>query len=136
MEARVTAHSQAYRLRERMAQAKVQHGQEIRADLPGIGVIAMARDWFTARHRGKGEVFFCTMGPIRVRKVTIPGDGSPLPSDVVVEGLEVASGGYLRPAQCAGPVKRGPAAHRGRRDAGGTRDQRTRDESGSDLTFV
>jgi hypothetical protein len=44
MEARVTAHSQAYRLRERMAQPEVQHGQEIRADLPGIGVTAMARD--------------------------------------------------------------------------------------------
>jgi hypothetical protein len=93
MEARVTAHSQAYRLRERMAQAKVQHGQEIRADVPGIRVMAMAREWFTARHRGKGEVFFCTIGPIRVREVTVPGDGSPLPSDVVIDGLEVASGG-------------------------------------------
>jgi hypothetical protein len=93
MEARVTAHSQAYRLRERMAQAKVQHGQEIRADVPGIRVMAMAREWFTARHRGKGEVFFCTMGPIRVREVTAPGDGSPLPFDVVIDGLEVASGG-------------------------------------------
>jgi hypothetical protein len=93
MEARVTAHSQAYRLRERMTQAKVQHGQEIRADVPGIRVMAMAREWFTARHRGKGEVFFCTMGPIRVREVTAPGDGSPLPFDVVIDGLEVASGG-------------------------------------------
>jgi hypothetical protein len=93
MEARVTAHSQAYRLRERMAQAKVQHGQEIRADVPGIRVLAMAREWFTTRHRGKGEVFFCSMGPIRVREVTVPGDGSPLPSDVVIDGLEVARGG-------------------------------------------
>ena len=118
MEARVTAHSQAHRLRERMAQAEVQHGQEIRADLPGVGVIAMGRDWFTARHTGKGQVFFCNMGPIRVRKVTIPGDGGPLPTDAIVEGLEVASGGDLRPAQCAGPVQWGPAAHRGRGDAG------------------
>src|SRR6266581_974835 len=93
MEARVTAYSQAHRLRERMAQAEVQHGQEIRADLPGIGVTAMARDWFTARHTGKGQVLFCTMGPIRVRKVTIPGDGGPLPTDAIVEGLEVASVG-------------------------------------------
>jgi hypothetical protein len=93
MEARVTAHSQADRLRERMAQAEVRHGQEIRADVPGIRVMAMAREWFSARHRGKGEVFFCTMGPIRVREVTVPGDGGPLPSDVVVDGLEVASGG-------------------------------------------
>ena len=93
MEARVTAYSQAHRLRERMAQAEVQHGQEIRADLPGIGVTTMARDWFTAGHTGKGQVFFCTMGPIRVRKVTIPGDGGPLPTNAIVEGLEVASGG-------------------------------------------
>jgi hypothetical protein len=93
MEARVTAHSQADRLRERMAQAEVRHGQEIRADVPGIRVMAMAREWFSARHRGKGEVYFCTMGPIRVREVTVPGDGGPLPSDVVVDGLEVASGG-------------------------------------------
>ena len=93
MEARVTAHSQAERLRERMAQAEVQHGQEIRADVPGIRVMAMAREWFSARYRGKGEVFFCGMGPIRVREVTVAGDGGPLPSDVVVDGLEVASGG-------------------------------------------
>ena len=93
MEARVTAHSQAYRLRERMEQAEIKHGQEIRADLPGIGVVAMARDWFTGGNRGKGQVFFCTMGPIRVREVMVPGDRGPLPSDVVVEGLEVASGG-------------------------------------------
>jgi hypothetical protein len=93
MQAHVTANSQAYRLRERMAQAKVEHGQEIRADLPGIGVTAMVRDWFTARHKGKGEVYFCTMGPIGVRKVTVPGDGGPLPTDVVVEGLEVTSFG-------------------------------------------
>ena len=93
MQAHVTANSQAYRLRERMAQAKVEHGQEIRADLPGIGVTAMVRDWFTGRHKGKGEVYFCTMGPIGVRKVTVPGDGGPLPTDAIVEGLEVASGG-------------------------------------------
>jgi hypothetical protein len=93
METRVSAYSQAYQLRERMAQAKVEHGQEIRADLPGIRVVAMAREWFTARHKSKGEVFFCTMGPIRVRKVAISGDGGPLPTDVVVEGLEVANVG-------------------------------------------
>jgi hypothetical protein len=93
METRVTAHSQAYRLRERMEQAEIKHGQEIRADLPGVGVVAMARDWFAGRNRGKGQVFFCTMGPIRVREVMVPGDRGPLPYDVVVEGLEVASAG-------------------------------------------
>ena len=93
MEARVTAHSQAYRLRERMEQGEVLHGQEIRADLPGIGVVAMARDWFAARHNGKGQVFFCSMGPIRVREIVTPGDRRPLPTNVVVEGLVVPSSG-------------------------------------------
>jgi hypothetical protein len=93
MEARVTAYSQAERLRERMAQAEVRHGQEIRADLPGIRVTAMSRHWFTGRPTGKGEVFFCTMGPIRLRETTAVGDGGRLPSNVVVQGLEVPGDG-------------------------------------------
>ncbi len=93
MEAHVTAHSQAYRLRERMEQAEVHHGQEIRADLPGIRVTAMAHNWFTTRDKGKGEVFFCGMGPMRVRQVTSPGDGRPLPTNAIVEGLVVPSWG-------------------------------------------
>lgn len=93
MEARVTAYSQADRLREGMEKAAVQHGQEIRADLPGIRVLAMARKWFSAKDPGKGEVLFCTMGPIRVREVTSPGDGRPLPTTVTLEGLVVPSSG-------------------------------------------
>ena len=89
MEARVTAYSQAHRLRERMAQAEVRHGQEIRADLPGIRVTAMSRHWLTGRPNGNSDVFFCTMGPIKVREVKTPGDGGPLPSNVIVQGLEV-----------------------------------------------
>jgi hypothetical protein len=89
MEARVTAYSQVHRLRERMEQAEVRHGQEIRADLPGIRVTAMSRHWFTGRPNGNSDVFFCTMGPIKVREVKAPGDGGPLPSNVIVQGLEV-----------------------------------------------
>src|SRR5215208_4333311 len=93
MEAHVTAYSQPYRLRERMQQAEVRHGQEIRADLPGIRVHAMGRSWFTGRPNPKGEVFFCTMGPIQVRETTTPGDGGPLPENVIVQGLEVPRDG-------------------------------------------
>jgi hypothetical protein len=93
MEASVGAYSQAHRLRERMAQAEVRHGQEIRADLPGIRVTAMNRHWFTGKPSGNGEVFFCTMGPIRVREVKAAGDGAPLPSNVIVQGLEVTGEG-------------------------------------------
>ncbi|MGE5686677.1 MAG: hypothetical protein ACM34D_04150, partial [Gemmatimonadota bacterium] len=74
-------------------QAKVRHGQEIRADLPGIRVVAMGGGWFTAWRRRKGEILFCNMGPIRVREVTTPGDGLPLPGRVVVEGLVVPGEG-------------------------------------------
>jgi hypothetical protein len=76
-----------------MAQAEVRHGQEIRADLPGIRVTAMSRNWFTGRPTGHGEVFFCTMGPVRVREVKAAGDGAPLPSNVIVQGLEVTGEG-------------------------------------------
>jgi hypothetical protein len=93
MEARVTASSQVYRLRERMEQAEVRHGQEIRADLPGIRVSARAPAWFGARQSDKGDVFFCNMGPIRLRRVTIDGDGKVLPNEALVQGLNVAAEG-------------------------------------------
>jgi hypothetical protein len=86
MEARITAQSQPFRLRERMEEVKVQHGQEIRADLPNVRVTALAG--------GKeGQVFFCTLGPIRVREILNWGDDRPLPSNVAVAGLEVPTSG-------------------------------------------
>jgi hypothetical protein len=93
MEARVTAYSQAHQLRERMQRAEVQHGQEIRADLPGIKVSAAVSAWLGVRAGGKGEVFFCNMGSIRVRRVTIAGDGMRLPDEAIVRGLNVADDG-------------------------------------------
>lgn len=86
MEARITAQSQPFKLIERMEEAKVSHGQEIRADLPNVRVTALAG--------GKeGQVFFCTMGPVRVREILNRGDDRPLPSNVAVEGLEVPTSG-------------------------------------------
>lgn len=76
-----------------MEQAEVRHGQEIRADLPGIRVTAVSRNWFTGRPNGNSEVFFCSMGPIRVREVKAAGDGAPLPNNVIVQGLEVQGDG-------------------------------------------
>lgn len=93
MEARVTANSQAYRLKERMEQAEVRHGQEIRADLPGIQVRAATPAWLGARDPERAEVFFCTMGPIRLRRVAIEGDGTSLPNGARVLGLNVAADG-------------------------------------------
>jgi hypothetical protein len=76
-----------------MGQAEVRHGQEIRADLPGIRVEAMGRNWFSDRPSRNGVVFFCTMGPITVRETTTPGDGGPLPGNAIVEGLNVPAEG-------------------------------------------
>jgi hypothetical protein len=93
MEARVTASSQAYRLKERMEQAEVRHGQEIRADLPGIQVRTSPPAWIGAREAEHGVVFFCNMGPIRLRRVGIAGDELPLPNAARVQGLNVAAEG-------------------------------------------
>ena len=87
------AHSQTYRLRERMAEATIRHGQEVRADLPGIRVMAHMADWRSAPEPRVGIVFFCTMGSIRVREVLEPGDGRPLPHEVILEGLAVPEPG-------------------------------------------
>ena len=86
MEARVTAQSQSYRLRERMQEAKVSHGQEIRADLPNVRVLALAGGT-------EAQTLFCNMGPIRVRAILNRGDEGPLPTDVTLEGLQVSTSG-------------------------------------------
>lgn len=93
MEPRVTAYSQTYRLRERMGEASIEHGQEVRADLPGIRVTAAAADRYGEPAAGAGTIFFCTMGTIHVHEVLAPGDGGSLPSEVVLEGLAVPEPG-------------------------------------------
>jgi hypothetical protein len=76
-----------------MAEATIRHGQEVRADLPGIRVMAHMADWRSAPEPRVGIVFFCTMGSIRVREVLEPGDGRPLPHEVILEGLAVPEPG-------------------------------------------
>lgn len=93
MESRVMAHSQSHRLRERMVEANIQHGQEVRADLPGIRVTAEFEGWRRQADPQRGVVFFCTMGAITVREVIAPGDGQPLPCEAVVDGLVVPQPG-------------------------------------------
>ena len=89
MEARVTAYYKSNRLRERMEEAEVRHGQEVRADVRGVRVQLTSPAWLARRESVKGDVFFCTMGPVQVRKVSIEGDGGPLPDNTVLEGLRV-----------------------------------------------
>lgn len=86
METRITSQSQPFRLMERMEEANISHGQEIRADLPNIRILALAggRD---------AQVLFCTLGPIRVREILNRGDDRALPSDITLENLHVATSG-------------------------------------------
>ena len=93
MEPRVMAHSQSHRLRERMVEAAMRHGQEVRADLPGIRITADADGWRTPAAQQRGIVFFCTMGAIKIREVIAPGDEAPLPTEAAVEGLVVPYSG-------------------------------------------
>jgi hypothetical protein len=93
MEPRVFAHSQTYRLRERMAEAQIRHGQEVRADLPGIRVTAALEGWRTVSDPNTGAIFFCTMGPIRIREVLQQGDEDPLPTEVILDNLRVPGPG-------------------------------------------
>ncbi|PYP69936.1 MAG: hypothetical protein DMD41_16025 [Gemmatimonadetes bacterium] len=86
MEARVTSQSQPFRLMERMEEARVFHGQEVRADLPNVRVTALAGS-------AEGQALFCNLGPIRVREIVNRGDDGPLPTNVTLEGLEVSISG-------------------------------------------
>jgi hypothetical protein len=76
-----------------MVEAAIGHGQEVRADLPGIRVTADAEGWRTSAEQQRGIVFFCTMGAITIREVVSLGDGQPLPTEAVVEGLVVPEPG-------------------------------------------
>jgi hypothetical protein len=93
MEPRVFAYSQTYRLRERMQEAQIRHGQEVRADLPGIRVTAGLDGWHTPSDPTPAAIFFCTMGPISVREVLNQGDGDSLPHEVVLDNLVVPGPG-------------------------------------------
>jgi hypothetical protein len=102
MEARITAHSQPYRLRERMEEAQIRHGTDVRVDLPGVRVMAFADSWFSAitgaffstpSAAREGEVFFCNMGRVNVRETLVEGDDHPLPNSVILDGLKVNESG-------------------------------------------
>lgn len=100
MQTRVTSQSQPYRLRHRLEEAGVAHGEEIRADLTGVrvtaagGTFAEVRQWFRPESKpAAGDVFFCTMGRVRVREILQAGDRRPLPDTVELEGLEVPTAG-------------------------------------------
>jgi hypothetical protein len=76
-----------------MVEAQIGHGQEVRVDLPGIRVGAAAERWRSTAEPQAGVIFFCTMGAIKIHEVIALGDGQPLPTEVIVEGLVVPEPG-------------------------------------------
>jgi hypothetical protein len=76
-----------------MNEAEIRHGQEVRADLPGIRVTAGMEGFRAAPDSNIGAIFFCTMGPIRIREVLNEGDADPLPREVILDGLAVPGPG-------------------------------------------
>ena len=86
MEARITAQSQSFKLRERLHEAQVSHGQEVRADLPNVRVAVLAAT-------GEAQLMFCNMGSIRVRELVQSGDQGPLATEVTLQGLAVPAPG-------------------------------------------
>jgi hypothetical protein len=86
MQVNITAQSQPHRLRERMEEAAVSHGQTVRADLRSVRVSALAGS-------PNGQIFFCNMAPLRIRELVQGGDGGPLPQEVTLGGLMVPSPG-------------------------------------------
>jgi hypothetical protein len=76
-----------------MTEADIRHGQEVRADLTGIRVTAPLEGLRVVSEENTGIIFFCTMGPIQIREVLNPGDDHPLPTEVLLDGLEVPGPG-------------------------------------------
>lgn len=85
MQAHVTAASQTFRLKERMEEANIKHGQEVRADVSNVRVLAGVG--------GRGQVFFCNMGPIRVKRILVRGDRGAPPAKVVLDNLDFPAAG-------------------------------------------
>ena len=55
----------------------------------GVRVQLGTPAWLGRRDVVKGDVFFCTMGPVEVRSVSIEGDGGSLPDRAILDGLRV-----------------------------------------------
>ena len=98
MNVRVTPQSQPERLRERVADARIAHGDEVRADVDNVrvavGVEASFGALWRSPRRKQADIYFCNVGPIRIRQRLSEGDHAPLPVAVDIQGLNVEGVGY------------------------------------------
>jgi hypothetical protein len=86
MDARITAASQQYRLREQIEKSHIRHDQTVRVDIPRVRVAA-----------GVGgpdaTIFFCDVEPLKIRRALTDGDDQPIPETVVMEGITFPDAG-------------------------------------------
>lgn len=79
LEAQVGKQSQSHKLKERLQEAGITHGETARVDLSGIRVGSADRG---GRKKVKEpQVYFCRVGPVRVVERLEDGDGGPLPEE-------------------------------------------------------
>jgi hypothetical protein len=84
MNAQITSSSQTNRLREQLERSQVSHGGTVRADIPRVRVGTGVAAGIAA----EGQLFFCDVEPIRIRRQVEAGDSAPLPETVRLEGIE------------------------------------------------
>ena len=88
MNAQITSSSQTDRLREQLERSHVSHGGTVRADIPRVRVGAGIAAGIGAGIGAEGQIFFCDVEPIRIRREVAEGDAAPLPETVRLEGIE------------------------------------------------
>src|SRR5262245_45845315 len=94
MNVQVTQRSQVHKLRERAEEVQVAHGDEVRVDVDNVRVaVAEPVTMGFWRRPREAEVYFCNIGPLRIRERVHAGDGAALPTDATVRGFEVESSG-------------------------------------------
>lgn len=92
--ASVGAGSQPGVLRQRMADANLQHGDTVRTDILNVRSVPLERTLVGAI-RGvtpRAEIRFCNMLPLNMKRLEERGDGGELPAEVKVEGIEFPGG--------------------------------------------
>jgi hypothetical protein len=70
-----------------MAAEAITHGETVRADIEHVEVSRKADP-------ARELAFFCRMRGLKVKEIVRPGDGQPLPAEVVLHGLTVEREGF------------------------------------------
>lgn len=76
----INAYSQPHVLQQRMKEEKLSHGETVTANISPVRLES---------NYGEMVLYFCPMQKIDVTERVTPGDGGSIPSEAIVEGLQV-----------------------------------------------